>query len=162
MEVRSGGRNSDTTFHNKIKCFLIVINFCYLYVKNNFVNDCATVSAVTATAKSVTTAVDQTLTCTIRGLTANGAAATVVWKDPDGTTVADNAEYDISYGTPDGIGTQSAELTIKAAKLTSDFASVSSFTYKCAVKSSLYPNSPMTSDIDIIANVLKLGKNFLD
>ena len=100
---------------------------------------------------------DQTLTCTIRGLTANGAAATVVWKDPDGTTVADDEEYDISNGTPDGIGTQSAELTIKAAKLTSDFANRSSFTYKCEVQSSLYPNSPTSNDIDVVANVLKLG-----
>ena len=134
-----------------------LMNFCQLHEKILLVNDCSTVSAVTSTAKSVTTAVDQTLTCTIRGLTANGGAATVVWEDPDGVTVADNAEYDVSNGTPDSSGTQTAELTIKAAKLTSDFANESSFTYKCAVKSSLYPNSPTTTDIDVVANVLKLG-----
>ena len=97
------------------------------------------------------------MTCTIGGLTANGTAATVVWKDPDDKTVSDDDDYDIDNGTPDGSGTQSAELTIKTAKLTSDFVDQSTFTYKCSVKSTLYPDSPISSDVNVEANVLKLG-----
>ena len=97
------------------------------------------------------------MTCTIGGLTANGTAATVVWKDPDDKVVTDDDNYDINNGTPDGSGTQSAELTIKTAKLAAEFASQSSFTYKCSVKSALYPDSPISSDVNVEANVLKLG-----
>ena len=106
----------------------------------------------------MTTAVDQTLTCSIGGLTANGAAATVVWKDPDGTTVTDDDDYDISNGTPDGSGAQSAELTIRAAKLKIAFSGKTSLTYKCAVKSGLYTDSPASSDVDVVANIAKFGK----
>ena len=98
------------------------------------------------------------MTCTIGGLTASGTAATVVWKDKlDKTVTGDSDDYSIDNGTPDSSGTQSAELTIKKAKLTSDFADQSSFTYKCSVKSSLYPDSPISSNVNAEANVLKLG-----
>ena len=97
------------------------------------------------------------MTCTIGGLTASGTAATVVWKDSDDKMVTDNDDYDIDNGTPDGSGTQLAQLTIKASKLESDFASQSLFTYKCSVKSALYPDSPISSDVNAEANVLKLG-----
>ena len=97
------------------------------------------------------------MTCTIGGLTASGTAATVVWKDPLDNTVSDDDDYDFDNGTPDGSGIQSAELTIKTAKLTSDFAGQSSFAYKCTVKSTLYPNSPISSDVNVEATVLKLG-----
>ena len=91
---------------------------------------------------------------------ASGTAATVVWKDPFDETVTDDDDYNIDNGTPDGSGTQSAELTIKTAKLTSDFAGQSSITYKCSVKSTLYPDSPISSDVKVPANVLKLGNQF--
>ena len=97
------------------------------------------------------------MTCTIGGLTANGTAATVVWKDPDDKTVTDDDDYDIDNGTPDGSGTQSAELTIKKAKLTSDFDGRSSFAYKCSVHSAMYPDSFISSDVNVVATVLKLG-----
>ena len=102
------------------------------------------------------------MTCTIGGLTASGTAATVVWKDPLDNTVTDDDDYDIDNGTPDGSGTQSAELTIKKAKLTSDLARQSSFTYKCSVKSALYPDSPISSEVNVEATVLKLGNVFLN
>ena len=108
--------------------------------------------------KSITISEDQTLTCTIGGLTASGTAATVVWRDPLDNTVADDDDYDIDDGTPDGSGTQLAELTIKASKLESDFASQSSFTYKCSVQSTLYLDSPISSDVNVEATVLKLGR----
>ena len=101
------------------------------------------------------------MTCTIGGLTAGGTAATVVWKDPLDNTVTDDDHYDIKNGTPDISGTQLAELTIKTAKLSSDFSSQSSFTYKCSVKSTLYPDSPISSDVNVEANVLKLGNILL-
>ena len=85
------------------------------------------------------------MTCTIGGLTASGTAATVLWKDPLDNTVTDDDDYDIDNGTPDGSGTQLAELTIKTPKLSSDFVDQSSFTYKCSVKSTLYPDSPLFS-----------------
>ena len=71
--------------------------------------------------------------------------------------VTDDEDYDIDDGTPDGSGTQLAELTIKTAKLSADFAIQSSFTYKCSVKSTLYPNSPISSQVNVEADVLKLG-----
>ena len=123
----------------------------------NKVETCITFSDVISVKKSVTTAVDQTLTCTINGLTANGAAATVEWKDPNGKKVTDDMDYDINNGRPDSSGTQSAELTIKAAKLDQDFASETSFTYTCSVKSGLYTNSPSSPQFEIVAEVLKLG-----
>ena len=102
------------------------------------------------------------MTCTIGGLTASGTAATVVWKDPLDNTVTDDDDYDIDNGTPDGSGTQSAELTIKTAKLASDFDGESSFTYKCSAKSTLYPDSPISSDKNVDANVLQLGNTLLN
>ena len=111
-------------------------------------------TAVTSTLKSITTFEDQTLTCTIRGLTASGTAATVVWKDPDDKMVTDDDDYDIDNGTPDGSGIQSAELTIKTAKLKSVFVGKLSVTYKCSVMSALYPDSPISSDVNVEAKVL--------
>ena len=115
--------------------------------------------AISSKTKTVTTAVDQTLTCTIGELDVGGTPVNVVWKDPDGLTVSvsDTTNYVISQGRVDGTGIQLAELTIKAAKL-ADFAAVSSFTYKCSVTSSQYANSPASSDVNVVAKVLELGK----
>ena len=108
----------------------------------------------------VTTAVDQTLTCTIGELDViGGTLVNVVWKDPDDLTVSvsDTTNYVVSQGRVDGTGIQLAELTIKAAKL-ADFAAESSFTYKCSVTSSQYADSPASSDVNVVAKVLELGK----
>ena len=115
------------------------------------------ISAVTSTPKSVTTAVEQTLICEIGGLD-SGHPVTVVWKDPDGAVVLDmdTTNYSLSQGTVDGSGNQVAVLTIKTPKLSS-FADQMSFTYKCSVTSSQYSDSPASSEIDVIANIVKLG-----
>ena len=99
------------------------------------------------------------MTCTITGLDASGAAATIIWKDNDGAEVkgTDTTNYDLEAGTVDGSGVQNAVLTVKIAKL-SAFTSDSSFTYKCSVTSSQYPDSPPSSDVDVVANVVTLGK----
>ena len=115
-------------------------------------------SAVTSTPKSITTAVDQTLTCTISGLDTS-YPVTVTWKDPNGAAVlnSDTNNYAMSPGTVDSSGNQIAVLTIKAAKL-ADYASSTALTYKCLVKSSQYASSPESGDVDVVANVLTLSK----
>ena len=45
----------------------------------------------------------------------------------------------------------------KAAKL-ADFAGQPSFTYKCSVTSSQYTASPPSTEVDVVANVVTLGK----
>ena len=97
------------------------------------------------------------MTCTISGLDANKAVA-VTWKDPDGATVSDDDNYDLLAGTVDGSGIQNAVLTIKAAKLAAAFTGQSSFTYKCSVTSSQYTASPPSTEVDVVANVVTLGK----
>lgn len=97
------------------------------------------------------------MTCTISGLDANNAVA-VTWKDPDDATVSDDVNYDLLAGTVDGSGIQNAVLTIKAAKLLAAFGSQSSFTYKCSVTSSQYTASPPSTEVDVVANVVTLGK----
>ena len=98
------------------------------------------------------------MTCTISGLDADNAVA-VTWKDPDGATVSDDVvNYDLLAGTVDGSGVQNAVLTIKAAKLADAFADHSSFTYKCSVTSSQYTASPPSTEVDVVANVVTLGK----
>ena len=97
------------------------------------------------------------MTCTISGLDANNAVA-VTWKDPDGATVSDDVNYDLLAGTVDGSGVQNAVLTIKAAKLAAAFTGQSSFTYKCSVTSSQYTASPPSTEVDVVANVVTLGK----
>jgi len=114
------------------------------------------ISAVTSTPKDVTTAVDQMLTCAINGLDATHAVV-VTWKDPADGAVSDDDDYDLVAGTVDGSGVQNAVLTVKVAKLAT-FDGQTSFTYKCSVTSSQYSDSPPSSDVDVVANVVKLGK----
>ena len=100
------------------------------------------------------------MTCTISGLDANNAVA-VTWKEPDGATVSDDVNYDLLAGTVtqiDGSGVKNAVLTIKAAKLAAAFTGQSSFTYKCSVTSSQYTASPPSTEVDVVANVVTLGK----
>ena len=105
----------------------------------------------------MTTDADQTLTCKIGGLD-DSHPVTVAWKDPDNAAVSDTdtTKYGLFQGTVDGSNNQAAVLTIKKPKLTS-FTSPSSVTYKCSVTSSQYSDSPASSEIDVVANVLKLG-----
>ena len=117
-------------------------------------------SAVTPVPKSVTTAIDQTLTCSIEGLTVSPKKypVSVTWKDPDGTEILpDNANYVIKAGTLDDSGTQLAELTIKPVQLRK-LASLS--TFQCSVQSGQYPSSPRTYFHDVKVTVQKaLGKS---
>jgi len=96
------------------------------------------------------------LTCAINGLDATHAVV-VTWKDPADGAVSDDDDYDLVAGTVDGSGVQNAVLTVKVAKLAT-FDGQTSFTYKCSVTSSQYSDSPPSSDVDVVANVVKLGK----
>ena len=109
-------------------------------------------------AKFVTIAVDQTLTCRISELDASGSPVIVTWTHPDGTVIqeSDTANYGLDQGTVNSDGIQLALLTIKTPKLVK-FAEVGSFTYKCSVKSSTYPDSPSSAEQNLRAYVLKLG-----
>ena len=98
------------------------------------------------------------MTCTISDLDATHHVV-VTWEDPAGGEVkADDADnYDLSAETVDASGVQKAVLTVKVAKLAA-FVSDSSFTYKCSVTSSQYPDSPPSTELDVVANVVTLGK----
>ena len=106
----------------------------------------------------MTIAVDQTLTCVIEDLDANGTPVTVTWHDTAGVLVSasDTTNYILTPGTVGGNGLQKAELTIRAVKLAS-FNGQSTLTYKCSVTSSQYPNSPTSAEIEVIANILTYG-----
>ena len=109
----------------------------------------------------MTTDADQTLTCKIGGLD-DSHPVTVAWKDPDNAAVSDSDtdNYSLSPGTVDDSGNQEAVLTIKTAKL-SDFNDQTSFTYTCSVTSSQYPDSPASTDVDVIANIEKTLSEYL-
>lgn len=111
--------------------------------------------------KSITTAVDQTLTCLIGELTVTPEKqpVSVRWKDPEGNIIlSTNENYVTSPGTLDSSGTQSALLTIKPEQ--SRKLATSSI-YQCSVKSRQYPDSPDTEFIDLKVTVKKsIGKYF--
>ena len=103
---------------------------------------------------------EQTLTCTIGGLDASHPVE-VVWEDPDSGTVSDTdtGNYSVAQGSVDADGIQNAVLTIKPVKLTSLVSGGStSFTYTCSVKSTQYGSSPASDAVDVVANVLSLGR----
>ena len=95
-------------------------------------------AAVVLEDTAVTTATDQSIRCSISGLSQN---TPVTWIDPDDNEISDSdsSNYEIDQGLF-GIGFKTSELTIKAAKLA---VLTSDSVYKCKLKSSLYPvNSP--------------------
>ena len=106
--------------------------------------------------KKVTTAVEQTLTCIIGELDANGTPVTVKWRDPDDNKVseADSSNYSLFPGAVDSNGVQNAKLTITALKL-AEFSSLTTFTHKCSVQ---YSGSPASLPADVVANILSFGQ----
>ena len=84
--------------------------------------------------RSVATGTDQTLTCTIRGLSQETA---VTWIDPDNNKIldSDTSNYVIDQGVY-AFGSKASTLTIRQAKLSN--LAVSSV-FKCQLSSSRYP-----------------------
>ena len=81
---------------------------------------------------------DQVISCAISGL-AVPESASVTWKDNTGASVPTNdaASYELDPGTASG-GAQTAQLTIKKAKL---ITLPSSFSFTCSVTSGKLPSS---------------------
>ena len=114
-------------------------------------------SEVTFEDTSVTTATDQSITCTVTGLSQD---TPVTWMDPDNNQISDSdtVNYVIDQGTYI-LGNKASTLTIKTAKLAAlSFGSQ----FICKVKSSLYPlNSPEVSK-EMILTLLTFGMPELD
>ena len=104
---------------------------------------------------NATTAVDQTLTCNIGDVT---QAVDVTWKDKDGGDITHNqGGYTINKGTGNGSNIQVSTLTIAATKLGALDTSAP-LTWKCAVKSTLYPDSGKSTYSDLVVSFLQFGK----
>ena len=110
---------------------------------------------MTSTPTSVTNDSDQKLTCHISGLDEN-QPVTVTWKDPVDAIVSDDSNYSQDAGTADINGHQEAVLTIKQVKMQTY---TSTFTYKCSVKSSQYPDSPPSSELAVVTNIISTKNN---
>ena len=104
-----------------------------------------------------TTAVDQTLTCNIGDVT---QAVDVTWKDKDDQDITHNqGGYTINKGTVNVTNVQVSTLTIAAATL-GDLDTSSPLTWKCAARSTLYPDSEKSTYSDVVVTFLTFG-NFL-
>ena len=102
-----------------------------------------------------TTAVDQTLTCNIGDVT---QAFDVTWKDKDGVDITHNqGGCTINKGTVDGSNVQVSTLTIAAVTLGALDTS-SPLTWKCAAKSTLYPDSEKSTYSGVVVTFLQFGK----
>ena len=103
--------------------------------------------------KTVTTATDQDLICTISGLSQD---TPVTWIDPDNNEISesDTNNYVIAQGSFI-FGSKPSTLTIKTTK----FASLSSGdVFKCKLKSALYPTDSPEVVNEMSLNLLSLGK----
>ena len=103
--------------------------------------------------RTVTTATDQTFTCSISGLSQD---TTVTWIDPDDNaiSISDTNNYVIDQGTLN-LGNKQSTLTVKAdqfSRLTSGDI------FKCSLKSSLYPTYSPDVTEDMIVTLLSLSK----
>ena len=100
----------------------------------------------------MSTATDQTLVCTISGLSQNSP---VTWIGPNNNEISDSDtnNYVIDQGTYI-FGSKASTLSIKTAK----FASLSSGdVFKCKLKSSFYPNDSPDVVKEMVLTLLTLG-----
>ena len=101
----------------------------------------------------MTTATDQSITCTVTGLSQD---TPVTWIDPDNNEISDSDtdNYVIDQGTF-VFGNKASTLTIKTAKLAAlSFGSQ----FRCKVKSSLYPVTSPEVSKEMILTLLTFGK----
>jgi hypothetical protein len=102
-----------------------------------------------------TTFVDQTLTCNIGDLT---QAVDVSWKKNDGGDVNTGKDgYTVTQGTVVG-GTQASTLKIEAATLSAISDTSTPLTWKCAAKSTLYPDSEISTYQDVVVTFHNYSK----
>ena len=103
--------------------------------------------------KTVTTATDQDIICTISGLSQD---TPVTWIDPDNNEISDSDtnSYDITQGSFI-FGSIASTLTIKTTK----FASLSSGdVFKCKLKSAFYPTDSPEVVNEMTLTLLSLGE----
>ena len=102
-----------------------------------------------------TTAVTQTLTCNIGDVT---QAVEVTWQESDGEDITGSESgYTITRGTVDGSNVQVSTLTIRSATLhTLDTSSP--LTWRCAARSTLYPDSEISSYSNVVVIFLTFGE----
>ena len=112
-------------------------------------------SAVTLVDRTVTTAKDQTITCSISGLSQD---TPVTWVDPDNNDISstDTDNYVIDQGNL-VFGIKASTLTIKAAKID---ALTSGDKFKCKLKSSRYATYSPEVINEMTLTFLTLGKLF--
>ena len=85
-------------------------------------------------------------------------AVDVTWKDNDVKDITHNqGGYTINKGTVDGSNVQVSTLTIAAATLGALDTS-SPLTWKCAAKSTLYPDSEKSIYSGVVVTFLQFGK----
>ena len=115
------------------------------------------ISALSSEPKNLALAIDQTLTCTVSGLVDGQDAVNVFWRESaGGDALEDGDMYAINEGTVNPEGTQESILTIKVAKLET-ITDESSLTYKCSARSTQYPDSAESEQIDVVGNILTFG-----
>ena len=147
------GESSDSRKSSLLVTFLLIKSKTVhkTFDRSNLTLKCF--SAVTPVPTSVTTAIDQTITCTISELTVTPDTypATVTWKSPEGVIISsDNEDYTLNPGTPSSFGVQSAKLTIKPGVLKElEPRSV----FQCSVRSGEYPQSPDSPFFDVDVTV---------
>ena len=111
------------------------------------------ISAVVFDNKSITTATEQFLTCTVSGLSQN---TPVTWIDPENNEIpdSDTSDYVIDQGTY-VFGSKASTLTIKTDKINS---LSSGDTFKCKLRSAQF--STYSPDVvkEMALTVLTLGK----
>ena len=104
--------------------------------------------------RTITTAKEQTIICSISGLSEN---TPVTWIDPDNNDISntDTDNYVIDQGSF-AFGIKSATLTITTAKLAT---LTSGDTFKCKLKSTLYATYSPDVEKEMTLTLLELGKS---
>ena len=112
-------------------------------------------SVVTFEDRSVVTATDQTLTCSISGLS---QSTTITWIGPDNNeiSISDTTNYVIDQGSF-VFGNKASTLTIKTAKLA---VLSSGDVFKCKLKSAQYPDDSPDVVKEMTLTLLTLGNAF--
>ena len=111
------------------------------------------ISAVKFEDRSVVTVTDQTLVCTISGLT---QSSPVIWIGPDNNeiSISDTNNYVIDQGSF-AFGSKASTLTIKTAKLA---VLSSGDVFKCKLKSAQYPDHSPDVVKEMTLTILSLGE----
>jgi hypothetical protein len=102
-----------------------------------------------------TTLVDQTLTCNIGDVT---KPVDVSWKNNNGGEVTTGQDgYTVTKGAVVG-GSQASTLKIEAATLGAISDASTPLTWKCAAKSTLYPDSEISTYQDVVVTFRNYSK----